>query len=83
MSPRLPTPIPHLPKIHHIAMVTKAEHLLPFSCFSRRAQSRADGPSHLPTAIHPHQHQAGKNAGDPGGHRKLCVSALGLMFRDP
>lgn len=35
-SPSLPTPIPHSPKIHHIAMVTKTEHLLPFPCFPRR-----------------------------------------------
>ena len=39
------TPRYHLPKIHHVAVVSKAEHLLLFPCFPRRTKEQNRQPT--------------------------------------
>lgn len=52
---------PHLPKIHHVAMIPKAEHLLFLPGYPRGTQSSTDVVIPISVTIH---------IGAPGGHQK-------------
>lgn len=77
-SPRLLTPILHLPQVHHIPMVTKAEHLLCFPCFPRGHKSRADGPITPAHSCPPRRLDCRRLKRPP----KVCVPVQGLRHRD-